>query len=136
MRIGTEDIARYLIGLIAIIVAAVMTVFYYILLFAYSDGPPPSFVHQVIGVFIGIPLVGTGVALIWKRYQLALYGGLVTGVVYTVIPLFYSELFSEIVSDVSYTVFDTGIPYADYLPAIVVFAAVFIASLSQYGDMR
>ena len=94
MKMSRERIVRYLVGITAILIAILLTGFYYIFLYAYADGPPPNIVRVLLGIAIGTPLFTTGITVIFKQYRVAIYTALSTGIIYVMIPLCFDSYFS------------------------------------------
>ena len=125
MVVKVEQIVRYLVGIATIVVAAFMSVFYYGWLSGGADGSPPQplLLYQSITIVIGLPLIGTGIALIMHRYRLTLILAVFTSGIYAVVTTFFNNIVMGV--DIRYGT----LLFATYTPTIFLSFFIFLGVL-------
>ena len=107
---------RYLFGGAAVIMGIFLMGFYYLFSGPAADAPPTPLAIRLLALPIGLPLIGVGVTLIRRRYQLLFYVLLATAFIYTAIPFYFDFFFFAIIITGISPIY---IPYSisNYIPA-------------------
>ena len=99
--------------------------FYYLFSGPAADAPPTPLAIRLLAFPIGLPLIGAGITLIRRRYQLLFYILLATAVIYAAIPLYFDFFFFAIIIT---GIFPIYIPYSisNYIPATITLLIAFL----------
>lgn len=113
-----SNLMDYINGGIVVILGLFALILPSLLIAGISDTEisPISIPVLAVGAVLGFPVIGTGIALTQKRHQLAIYLGVLTGIVYAAVPAVGLE-----------TLF---FPY--YIPSAIVFITIFIALTARH----
>ena len=109
---------RYLFGGVAVIMGIFLMGFYYLFSGPAADAPPTPLAIRLLALPIGLPLIGVGVTLVRRRYQLLFYMLVATTFIYIFVPLYFDFfLFAIIITGIS----PIYIPYtiSNYIPATI-----------------
>lgn len=112
-----SNLINYVVGGVVVILGLFALILPSFLIAVATDieTSPTDIPILAVGAVLGLPAMGSGVALIQKRYRATIYLGLFAGILYTIIP---AVLFQS--------------PYPPYyVPTAIVLTAVLTASMKQ-----